>query len=98
MLSFELFQVHKEKVEKVPNALPGRNSIELEIYGMEGIPAEDMKNHEKQKLAKGEQQIYNIQYSYDAVEMSKKIFIPTYLCGVAILKRLDFAETWVFTC
>lgn len=45
--------MHKEKVEKVPNALPGRNSIELEIYGMEGIPEEDLKNHEKQKIAKG---------------------------------------------
>ena len=47
------FQVHKEKVDKVPNALPGRNNIEIEIYGMEGIPEEDMKAHEQQKAGKG---------------------------------------------
>lgn len=48
-LSIHCMQVHKEKVEKVPNSLPGRHSIELEIYGMEGIPEEDLKNHEKMK-------------------------------------------------
>lgn len=44
--------MHKEKVDKVPNALPGRNNIEIEIYGMEGIPEEDMKEHERSKLGK----------------------------------------------
>lgn len=52
-LSIHCMQVHKEKVDKVPNALPGRNNIEIEIYGMEGIPEEDMKEHEKHKLGKG---------------------------------------------
>ena len=47
------FQVHKEKVDKVPNALPGRNNIEIEIYGMEGIPEEDVKEHERHKMGKG---------------------------------------------
>lgn len=27
-------------MHRVPNALDGRDSIELEIYGMEGVPAE----------------------------------------------------------
>ncbi|XP_014776462.1 BUB3-interacting and GLEBS motif-containing protein ZNF207 [Octopus bimaculoides] len=53
-LSIHCMQVHKEKVDKVPNALPGRNNIEIEIYGMEGIPEEDMKEHEKHKLGKGD--------------------------------------------
>lgn len=44
-----LFQVHKEAIDKVPNSLPNRSNIEIEIYGMEGIPPEDMKEHEKQK-------------------------------------------------
>lgn len=34
---------------KVPNSLPNRSNIEIEIYGMEGIPADDLKEHEKQK-------------------------------------------------
>ncbi len=31
-------QVHKETLDKVPNSAPGRGNIEIEIYGMEGIP------------------------------------------------------------
>lgn len=42
-------QVHKEQIDKVPNSLPNRSNIEIEIYGMEGIPPEDLKNHERQK-------------------------------------------------
>ncbi|EQB78355.1 hypothetical protein CB1_000765047 [Camelus ferus] len=34
--------VHKETIDAVPNAIPGRTDIELEIYGMEGIPEKDM--------------------------------------------------------
>lgn len=42
-------QVHKETVDKVPNSLPNRSNIEIEIFGMDGIPAEDLRDHEKQK-------------------------------------------------
>ena len=34
-------QVHKETINKVPNAVPGRDNIELEIFGLEGIPEGD---------------------------------------------------------
>lgn len=43
------FQVHKEAIDKVPNSLSTRSNIEIEIYGMEGIPPEDLKEHEKQR-------------------------------------------------
>jgi len=42
-------QVHKETVDKVPNSLPNRSNIEIEIFGMDGIPAEDLRDHERQK-------------------------------------------------
>ena len=42
-------QVHKETIDKVPNSIPTRGNIEIEIYGMEGIPEQDMKDHERQK-------------------------------------------------
>lgn len=42
-------QVHKETIDKVPNSFPNRSNIEIEIFGMDGIPAEDLKEHEKQK-------------------------------------------------
>lgn len=48
-LSIHCMQVHKEQIDKVPNSLPNRSNIEIEIYGMEGIPADDLKNHERQK-------------------------------------------------
>ena len=42
-------QVHKNTIDKVPNALPNRSNIEIEIYGMEGIPDQDLKEHERQR-------------------------------------------------
>ncbi|XP_036329157.1 BUB3-interacting and GLEBS motif-containing protein ZNF207 isoform X1 [Rhagoletis pomonella] len=48
-LSIHCMQVHKETVDKVPNSLPNRSNIEVEIFGMDGIPAEDVREHERQK-------------------------------------------------
>lgn len=48
-LSIHCMQVHKETVDKVPNSLPNRSNIEVEIFGMDGIPAEDLRDHERQK-------------------------------------------------
>ncbi|XP_062546219.1 BUB3-interacting and GLEBS motif-containing protein ZNF207 isoform X3 [Armigeres subalbatus] len=48
-LSIHCMQVHKESIDKVPNSLPNRSNIEIEIYGMEGIPPDDIREHEKQK-------------------------------------------------
>lgn len=45
-LSIHCMQVHKETLDKVPNSGPGRGNIEIEIYGMEGIPEADLKAHE----------------------------------------------------
>ncbi|KAJ0404969.1 hypothetical protein ATCC90586_002728 [Pythium insidiosum] len=35
-----MMQVHKETCTTVPNAKPGRESVDIEIYGMEGVPDE----------------------------------------------------------
>lgn len=48
-LSIHCMQVHKETIDKVPNSLSNRSNIEIEIYGMEGIPEEDVKEHDRQK-------------------------------------------------
>lgn len=39
--------MHKETIDSVPNAIPGRTDIELEIYGMEGIPDKDMQERRR---------------------------------------------------
>ncbi|KAI6175724.1 hypothetical protein M3Y97_00721000 [Aphelenchoides bicaudatus] len=37
-LSIHCMQVHKETIDKIPGAIAGRDSIDVEVYGMEGIP------------------------------------------------------------
>ncbi|KAF9587634.1 hypothetical protein IFM89_004466 [Coptis chinensis] len=44
-MSIHVLQVHKETVTKVPNAKPDRESTEIEIFGMEGIPPEILAAH-----------------------------------------------------
>lgn len=48
-LAIHCMQVHKESIDKIPNALPNRNNVDIEIYGMEGIPEADLRQHEKTK-------------------------------------------------
>ncbi|KAM7257693.1 hypothetical protein ACFE04_013434 [Oxalis oulophora] len=44
-MAIHVLQVHKENVTKVPNAKPGRESTDTEIYGMLGIPPDVMAAH-----------------------------------------------------
>ncbi|CAA0823807.1 Protein SUPPRESSOR OF FRI 4 [Striga hermonthica] len=44
-MAIHVLQVHKEQVSKVPNAKPGRESTEIEIYGMQGIPPDALAAH-----------------------------------------------------
>ncbi|KAJ3290081.1 hypothetical protein HK104_007023 [Borealophlyctis nickersoniae] len=44
-LCVHLSQVHKETLTSVPNAIAGRDSVDIEIFGMEGIPPADMEAH-----------------------------------------------------
>ncbi|CAH0027704.1 unnamed protein product [Clonostachys rhizophaga] len=44
-LSVHLNQVHKETLEQVENALPNRQGLDVEIFGMEGVPAEVLESH-----------------------------------------------------
>ncbi|CAG0879847.1 unnamed protein product [Darwinula stevensoni] len=50
--TYDQFAVHKETIDKVPNSLPNRSDIEIEIYGMEGIPEDDLLEHERLKTGK----------------------------------------------
>ncbi|KAF4505736.1 hypothetical protein G6O67_007654 [Ophiocordyceps sinensis] len=44
-LSVHLNQVHKETLHQVENALPNRQGLDVEIFGMEGIPHEILDQH-----------------------------------------------------
>lgn len=48
-LTVHCVQVHKEQLDKIPEALPNRNSVDIDIYGMQGIPHDDVVEHERSK-------------------------------------------------
>lgn len=43
-------QVHKEQLTAVDNALPNRTSLEVEIFGMEGVPEDIIQSHNQRVI------------------------------------------------
>ncbi|GJQ11234.1 hypothetical protein GpartN1_g3025.t1 [Galdieria partita] len=46
-------QVHKEEVTRVPNAVEGRDSIEYDVFGMEGIPQSYWEEQARKRSKQG---------------------------------------------
>ncbi|KAI3407605.1 hypothetical protein GPALN_015045 [Globodera pallida] len=44
-LAIHCMQVHKESIDKIPGALPGRDNVNIEVYGMEGLPPESTRGY-----------------------------------------------------
>ncbi|KAK4464311.1 putative zinc finger protein [Cladorrhinum samala] len=44
-LSVHMNQVHKESLSSVENALPNRQGLDIEIFGMEGVPEDVLQQH-----------------------------------------------------
>lgn len=44
-LSVHMNQVHKETLNSVENALPNRQGLDIEIFGMEGVPEDILQQH-----------------------------------------------------
>lgn len=51
-LVIHLESVHKEVCRVVPNAIEGRENVDIEIFGMEGVPYEDLQAHLAKKQIK----------------------------------------------
>ncbi|PGH35838.1 hypothetical protein GX50_01296 [[Emmonsia] crescens] len=49
-LSVHMSQVHKETLSAVDNALPNRSSLDIEIFGMEGVPEDVLQAHNQRVL------------------------------------------------
>lgn len=49
-LSVHMTQVHKETLSVIENALPNRSGLEVEIFGMEGIPEDIVQSHKQRVL------------------------------------------------
>jgi len=48
-LAVHIDQVHKLGTDRIENAIPGRDTFDVEIYGMEGIPPHDLAEWKKRK-------------------------------------------------
>lgn len=49
-LSVHMTQVHKESLASIENALPNRAGLDVEIFGMEGVPDDVRKSHEQRVI------------------------------------------------
>ncbi|KAL2365989.1 hypothetical protein RJZ56_000993 [Blastomyces dermatitidis] len=54
-LSVHMSQVHKETLSAVDNALPNRSSLDIEIFGMEGVPEDVLQAHNQRVLTQYQQ-------------------------------------------
>ncbi|OKL59436.1 hypothetical protein UA08_05429 [Talaromyces atroroseus] len=54
-LSVHMSQVHKEQLSEVDNALPNRTSLDIEIFGMEGVPEDIVQAHNQRVLTQFQQ-------------------------------------------
>ncbi|KAK2749670.1 hypothetical protein FQN57_005892 [Myotisia sp. PD_48] len=54
-LSVHMSQVHKESLSQVDNALPNRSSLDIEIFGMEGVPEDILQTHNQRVLQQFQQ-------------------------------------------
>lgn len=48
-LAVHVQQVHKLEADRIENALPGRSTFEIEIFGMEGVPAHDRAEYDRRR-------------------------------------------------
>ena len=56
-------QVHKEALSAVDNALPNRAGLDIEIFGMEGIPEDIVQQHTQRVVASYHQNLADRQAS-----------------------------------
>ncbi|KAA8648590.1 hypothetical protein EYZ11_012759 [Aspergillus tanneri] len=54
-LSVHMSQVHKEQLSAVDNALPNRSSLDVEIFGMEGVPEDIIQTHNQRVMTQFQQ-------------------------------------------
>lgn len=45
-------QVHTSSIQKVPNAIAGRDKVDINVYGMEGVPSEVIEDRLSKKIRK----------------------------------------------
>ncbi|CAL5082859.1 unnamed protein product [Urochloa decumbens] len=79
-MAIHVLQVHKESVTKVPNAKPDRESTDIEIFGMQGIPAHVLAAHY------GEEEDHSAKVAKVEVPQVRPVIMPNTL-GMAFPPR-----------
>ncbi|KAK9478354.1 hypothetical protein V1514DRAFT_71361 [Lipomyces japonicus] len=85
-------QVHKEIVTTVHNAIQGRENVDLEIFGMEGVPQVALQDHEEQirhKFSIPDADLNNHSYDSRHGDISSKYAKIRSVDKDALLARLD---------
>eukprot|EP00123_Amoebidium_parasiticum_P005657 comp16806_c0_seq1/m.15202 comp16806_c0_seq1/g.15202 ORF comp16806_c0_seq1/g.15202 comp16806_c0_seq1/m.15202 type:complete len:300 (-) comp16806_c0_seq1:199-1098(-) len=77
-------QVHKEKVTVVPNSKPGRESVDIEIFGMEGIPEADLDAKAEERGGEKRQKTENGTAAPAAPVITAVAAIPIFPPGVGM--------------
>ncbi|KAJ5586931.1 uncharacterized protein N7459_002696 [Penicillium hispanicum] len=54
-LSVHMSQVHKEQLTEIENALPNRAGLDVEIFGMEGVPDDVLQAHHQRVMVQFQQ-------------------------------------------
>ncbi|KEP65313.1 UNVERIFIED_CONTAM: zinc finger, c2h2 type domain-containing protein [Hammondia hammondi] len=91
-LAVHLLQVHKEQIDAVPNALAGRDMIEMIVHGMEGIPQEviDERLNKQSKRNEGKESQKRQRVNWAQVTMA-----PTSMEQFALQAQQGILPTFV---
>lgn len=106
-LAVHLLQVHKEQINAVPNALSGRDMIEVIVHGMEGIPQEiideRLSKQSKRDEGKATQKRQRVNWAQvTSVPVCGRIFgltseDPISPGSIALISSLFVSLLWVAT-
>ncbi|KAI3636107.1 hypothetical protein MIR68_005988 [Amoeboaphelidium protococcarum] len=83
-----LEQVHKEIIDRVPNAMDGRDSLDVQVIGMDGIPPQDLalfKRRYSESSGSNSQQQHQLYQTYQQQQQQQQQFQPDYSMGAAYL-------------
>ncbi|KAI3637930.1 hypothetical protein MIR68_004579 [Amoeboaphelidium protococcarum] len=82
-----LEQVHKEVIDRVPNAMEGRDSLDVQVIGMDGIPPQDLalyhRRYSESASSNSQSQHQMYQTYQQQQQQQQQQFQPDYSIGAA---------------
>lgn len=91
-LMVHMLQVHKETINKVPNALPDRDNPDLIIHGMNGVPPDAIADHHQKTLEQKGVKKASSQPNPYATALTGNQLRPPVVAGMASILQLVAAQ------